>query len=344
MSDFDLTGYRFPAEWEPQRAILLSWPHNTETWPAQLDQVQETYLKLIAEITESQVLWLLAPSDESLVWLRSHLKEKGILNDNLEILSIPTFDAWIRDYGPMSLVHATKPTCFTSWVFNGWGGKYDQAYGHDSQVPQALAQLKKYPILDVPHILEGGSIDSNGQGTLLTTTDCLLNANRNAELHQEQIEDLLKQFLKIKKIIWLSAEIKGDDTDGHVDDVARFVSAKQVVCVCEDREDDVNYKPTQALYRQLSESTDQDGAPLEVIKLPMPDPVYCDDLRLPASYANFLITNHKVLVPTYGCRQDEEALKILQGLFPKRKVVGIRANDVVYGLGAFHCLSMQVPE
>ena len=334
---------RLPAEWEPQQAIIFSWPHNQETWPVQMKGVLSAYAQFIKEVSATQKVWVLVASDQMETEAKRFLIQKCILNNNVEFHVIPTYDAWVRDYGPIS-VYAKSKLQFTSWVFDGWGGKYDEQYSLDSFVPQKISQTKNIPMNEIDFILEGGSIDSNGEGCLLTTKDCLLNQNRNATFTQTQIESLLCEKLGVKKVIWLEAEIKGDDTDGHVDDAARFVDARTIVCVCEDDPSDDNFEPTQSLFRQLSSMTDQNGRPFVVHKLPMPDPVLFDDMRLPASYANFLITNDKVLVPIYDCPQDQVALKILSELFHTRQVVGIDCRDIVYGLGAIHCLSMQVPQ
>lgn len=336
---------RLPAEFEPQQAILLTWPKNIETWPNQLEKVEQAYSTWVSQIIDHQDLYLLVDSSDQVLRVQNTLTLNGVsLNERLHFYVFPTFDSWIRDYGPISMIDDQGELVFLNFKFDGWGGKYTTRYQGDSLVPQSLSESKQVPFVKHDFILEGGSIEVNGQGTLLTTRTCLLNQNRNSKLSQQQIEEYLKQSLNLKHVIWVDGEIKGDDTDGHIDDAARFVNSNTVVCAVEDDPKDVNYLGTQQIYSQLKQAVDQDGLPLNVVKLPMPDPVVTDGERLPASYANFLITNQIVLVPIYDCDNDNKAIHILQGLFPTRKVVGIRCNDVVWGLGALHCLSMQIPQ
>lgn len=335
---------RLPAEFEPQQAILLTWPKNSETWPDQLEQVEAAYCTWISEIIDHQNLYLLVDSELDIECVKNKLTLNGVaLNERLHFYVIPTFDSWIRDYGPISMIDEDGELVFNNFKFDGWGGKYTTRYQGDSLVPKKLSEFKGVPFKKHDFILEGGSIEVNGKGTLLTTRTCLLNQNRNSKLSEQQIEIYLKHSLNLKHVIWVDGEIKGDDTDGHIDDAARFVNETTVVCVVEDNPQDENYQGTQQIYSQLKNAVDQDGKPLTVVKLPMPKPVVTRGERLPASYANFLITNKKVLVPIYDCEQDQTALHVLQTLFPKRKVVGIRCNDIVWGLGALHCLSMQIP-
>lgn len=346
--------YRIAAEFKPQQAILLSWPHNIETWPTQLEGVRFTYCQIIREIADHEEVWINVCSEQQKIEVQRRLVLEGIATRNLRFFINPTFDAWVRDYGPISVTrtkNGVRERVFTSWQFNGWGGKYDDEYLNDSRVPMRVAGETKTGICEIDFVLEGGSIDVNGCGTLLTSTNCLLNANRNAGHTKNNIETVLKNNLGVTKIIWVDGEIQGDDTDGHIDDAARFVDEHTVVCIYEENENDPNYEAIRGIYKKLCHETDQDGRPLKVIKLPMPDPVYAPGrvtdaepiLRLPVSYANFLITNKKVLVPTYRCANDKIAIEILQSCFPTRKVVGIDGTDLVYGYGSVHCLSMHIP-
>lgn len=337
-SDFHL-----PAEWAPQEAVILSWPHNRKTWPSQLERVRQTYLRIIREIGESQQVWVNVLSHDAKIDLRRRLILSGGLNERVRFFVIPTYDAWVRDYGPFFLVGPGR-RLMKAFKFNGWGGKYEREFLQDGFYPARLARALGTECVPVDFVLEGGSIEVNESGTLVTSTNCLLNPNRNPGYTQNSIEAVLREHLGVKKVVWVNGEIQGDDTDGHIDDAVRFVSDTTLVCVCEENKDDPNYVPTQNIYRALKNSYDASGRPFEIVKLPMPDPVFFQGMRLPASYANFLITNDKVLVPTYRCRQDEVALSLLKALFARRRVIGIDATDLVCGFGSIHCLSMQIPQ
>ncbi|MBF0103726.1 MAG: agmatine deiminase family protein [Deltaproteobacteria bacterium] len=339
-------GYRMPAEWERQQAIILCWPHNLGTWPFQLDRVEKTCVSLILEIAESQEVWLTVNDDHELQGVLDAIKGTRINRQNLKILKIPTHDIWVRDFGPIFVVRerlSTRERLITHWRFNGWGDKYEEEFLGDTHFPEVLAGAQREKIRDLDFILEGGSIDVNGKGLLITSTNCLLNNNRNSQLTKHDIEKTLRENLGAEKIIWVDGEITGDDTDGHIDDAVRFVSEDKLVCISEDNSQDTNYNAIKHLNEQLELITDIEGRPLNLVRLPMPDPVYCSGKRLPASYANFLITNDKVLVPNYRCKKDAVAIDIVQELFKNRKVVGIDCTDLVYGFGAIHCISQQVP-
>lgn len=345
--DFAAQGYRMPAEWEPQRAVVLAWPHNHDTWPGKFGPVPSVYVHLIRHIVDHQELWLLVPND-LLMTARQELILGGVDLTRVQFLPFATNDTWVRDYGPITIVrdHQGRREClFTDWIFNGWGGKYyGGGYPADDEVPMHLGQVFGVPCHSLPFILEGGSIDVNGCGTLITSKSCLLNANRNANLTQNQIEEVLRSVLGIRKVIWVDEGIAGDDTDGHIDDTVRFVDANTLICMVEPNVNDDNHLPLQRVFDALQTVTDQDGRPLRVVPIPMPPRVEFANERLPASYANFLITNHKVLVPTYrSVVHDQCALSILQSLFPTRCVVGVDATDLVLGLGAFHCISQNIP-
>lgn len=335
-----------PAEWDSQEAVILSWPHNQGTWPFQMGKVIQTYLKIIDEISEVQDVWLLLSSDEMRVQVESLFRQYKIKSDRLKIFAVPTCDVWARDYGPIYVVKeedGIKQRVMTNWEFNAWGDKYDPDFLNDNFVNEKLARFTQDKISNVSFILEGGSIDVNGKGTLITTEDCLLHPNR-AHASKKDVEQMMQDFLGVTKVLWIEAFLKGDDTDGHVDNVVRFVDPHTLVLAFEDDANDVNHQSLKMIHQSLQSMTDQDGKRLQVIKLPMPDKVVTQGIRLPASYANFLIVNEKVLVPTYrSVLKDERALKILQGAFPKRRIIGIDATDLVYGLGSIHCISQQVP-
>jgi agmatine deiminase len=281
---------------------------------------------------------------------------------NVFFYHIPTDSSWARDIGPIFVREvesgdagdggragvcagdrdAKGKLVITDWVFNAWGNKYGP-YAQDDVVPQRVGKLLGLTVLQPGIVLEGGSIDVNGRGTLLTTEQCLLNKNRNPSLTRAQIEKFLNDYLGARHVLWLKEGIVGDDTDGHIDDVARFVSADTVVCAVETNKQDENYQILQACCNDLLKMKDQDGNPLKVVKLPMPLPVVHNGQRLPASYANFLITNKSVLVPTFRCERDGEALAVLAKCFPGRKIVGIDCWDLVWGLGTIHCSTQQQP-
>lgn len=341
--------FHMPAEWEKHEAIILSWPHNTNTWPKNLERVRATYLRLMQEIVTSEMVWLNVTSASAQIEVERLLILYGIPLERVRFFILPYADSWVRDYGPIYVVTDSpgkRARLITDWIFNGWGDKYDEPYYFDDDIPTHLARLTKTPSQKIDFILEGGSIDVNGRGALLTSSSCLLNSNRHDGLRRtvSEVEDVLRTHLGVKKVIWVDQGIAGDDTDGHIDDTVRFVNAHTVVCAYEENTRDENHAPLKAAYESLLKATDQEGRPLRVIKLPMPDPVITDGERLPASYANFLILNTKILVPIYGSSEkNQKALAILEDCFPARTVVGIEATDLVWGLGSFHCISQQVP-
>lgn len=335
----------FPAEWSQQEAVILSWPHNERTWPVQLDAVQNTYLQIIKELAGLQRIWLLVGSASVAHNVKELCAAQKIPHSHVEFLEFQTDDAWVRDYGPLFVFDEEKMPHILKWQFNGWGEKYDErGYVFDNLIPHKISQFCQVPVVEFDFILEGGSLDSNGCGTILTSKSCLLNHNRNAQFSMQEIETVVKKCFGATNLVWVDDGVVGDDTDGHIDDVARFIDPQTIVCVSEEDPQDENYLILQDVHRKLAESTDQNGKPFIIKALPMPDPVFFEGQRLPASYANFLITNHKILVPTYRCpKKDEAALALLQQCFPARQVVGIDCTDIVYGLGAIHCLSQQVP-
>ncbi len=333
-----MSKYRLPAEWEKQEAVILSWPHQPETWsPEQLLEVEKIYIRLIQEISEHQEVWVNVRSEEESKTIKDRLSSQ----QNIRFFINPTHDAWVRDYGPIS-VYQNNKRLMTKWQFNGWGAKYEDEYFQDGKIPYKIASETKTELKEIDFILEGGSIEVNGLGTLITSTDCLLNANRNQSLSKNEIEAILCKNLGITKVIWAQGQIKGDDTDGHIDDAVRFVGLKDIVCISEDNPEDSNFEGIATLHKSLKDITDQDGNPINITKIPMPDPVYYKENRLPASYANFLITNKKIFVPIYNCEKDKEALQIISKFFPDRKTIGIDCTDLVAGFGSIHCVSMQV--
>lgn len=348
------TGFRMPAEWEPQEAIWLSWPHNLWSWGDKLPAAQEVYCTFIKIMHTGQRVNLLVNSEKDQKKVAALLKNNEINLSQIKFYIIPTGDTWIRDYGPIFVVNEEKQQlAMLDWDYNAWGNKYDQLL-KDDIVPKKINEHLHLPIFTPKMVLEGGSIEVNGQGLLLTSEQCLLNQNRNPNLSKKEIEEKLKSYLNIKKILWLKEGIAGDDTDGHIDDLARFVNETTIVCAYEENKEDENYLILKHNYDLLKTMTDQNGNKLKIVKIPMPDPVLIynsddnsnvngDTKRLPASYANFYIGNKIVVVPTFRCKQDQEAITILQKFFPTRKVVGLDCTNLVYGLGTLHCSSQQQP-
>ena len=334
-----------PAEWARHRATWLSWPHNRETWPTYLEKVRDVWVQMVCELSPHEQVYLLVNDETTEQDVRARLTKARAALANVTLLKIPTVDVWMRDYGPTFITRVAQenPRAFNDWIFNGWGGKY-QAYEQDERVAKEIAALLKVPVFDYPVVLEGGSIEVNGAGACLTTEQCLLNPNRNPQLTRAEIEVFLKDSLGVRHVIWLGEGIVGDDTDGHIDDIARFIDARIVACVVETNSRDENYRFLQENYERLQNAVDQNGSKLSVVKLPCPEPVYDRGTRLPASYANFYIANEVVLVPIFDDARDVEALGVLQELFPNRKVHGLRCNEVVAGLGAIHCVTQQQPQ
>jgi len=338
-------GYRMPAEWEPHAATWLAWPHNLDTWPGKFDSVPAIYIEMVRALHACERVNICVNSPEAAQEVRHLLSSAGVGLDNVVLHEIPTNDAWARDHGPIFITRqraGRTELAVTDWIFNSWGQKYGP-WDLDDVVPQKIAAQLQLPLFEPGIVLEGGSIDVNGRGTLLTTEACLLNPNRNPALSRAEIEDYLRMYLGVCKVLWLGDGIVGDDTDGHIDDIARFVDPTTVVCVLEEDPADENYAPLRDNFDRLRHMTDQDNQPLRIIPLPMPGPIEYNGARLPASYANFYIANGVVLVPTYHCPNDRRALAILQELFPSRRMVGIPCTDLVWGLGAIHCVTQQQP-
>jgi agmatine deiminase len=337
-------GYAMPAEWAPHRATWLSWPHNRETWPTQLAPVQETWLKMIVALAPHEQVCLLVNDTQTETEVAARLKAAGAAMEAVSLFHIPTVDVWMRDYGPTFVARNAreKPLACNDWIFNGWGGKY-QAYEQDDGVAREIGVLLGVPVFAHPVVLEGGSIDVNGAGVCLTTEQCLLNENRNPRMSQSELAQFLQDTLGVNQMIWLGEGIAGDDTDGHIDDIARFVNPTTVVCVREANARDENYRQLEENYERLMAARDANGSKLQVVTLPSPAPVCYEGTRLPASYANFYIANDVVLAPVFSDPADAKALGILRELFSGRKVIGLECTHMVAGLGAIHCVTQQEP-
>lgn len=340
-------GYHMPAEWERHDAIWLSWPYDLDSFP-QIDRVEQAYVAMIKAIHESELINLLVTDELMQNRVLDLLRNAGVNSRQVKFHTMSYADVWFRDYGPIFVVNRERcKMAMINWIFNAWGEKYTDLMG-DTRIPCQINDDLKLDCFQPGIVLEGGSIDVNGCGTVLTTEQCLLNKNRNPLLNKEEIETYLREYLGASKIIWLKQGIEGDDTDGHVDDIARFIDPTTVLCAYENDPEDENYLPLKENYELLSMETDQDGYPLKVIKLPMPGRVEWEgddrgSRRLPASYANFYIGNDVVLVPIFDHKNDQEALRIIREAIPDRKVVGINCRDMVYGQGTIHCVSQQQP-
>ncbi|MCS6858990.1 MAG: agmatine deiminase family protein [Abditibacteriales bacterium] len=336
-------GYFMPAEWHRHTATWLAFPHNEETWGDLLSDVEDTYVQMIFHLHHGEIVNLLV-NDEA---MEEGVKKKLLAADvdlcRVIMHRIPTVDAWIRDYGPTFLLqksaicHPPSAIAMVDWTFNGWGNKYPD-YPRDTVIPRLLNEQLHIPRFEPGIVLEGGAIDVNGAGAVLTTEQCLLNPNRNPRLSQAEVEQHLKDYLGVTRIIWLGEGIIGDDTDGHVDDIARFVNPTTIVCALEEDPADDNYTALQENYRRLQ------AAGFNVVPLPMPGVVSDGARRLPASYANFYIGNQVVLVPTFHHPHDAQAIAILAQMFPTRQVIGIPCTSLVHGYGAIHCVTQQQPQ
>ncbi len=334
-------GYYFPAEWEEHKATWLSWPHNPETWPGKIKKIFPVYCEFVRLIAESEQVKINVNSREMAEEAFQLLDEAGVDMNQVYFFHNPTNDAWCRDHGPAFLVNKdpSKPKILVDWEYNAWGGKYPP-FDRDNSIPSRIASQEGVAFAQPGIIMEGGAVDFNGAGVVLTSTSCLLNPNRNPHLSKNEIEEYLKNYYGVEEIIWLEDGIVGDDTDGHIDDIARFVNETTIVTVVEENEEDDNYEPLM-VNRELVNELSINQSPLTVVELPMPLPVIYDGQRLPASYANFYISNKYVIVPVFDDPNDEKAISILQDCFPDRKVVGLYAVDIIWGLGAFHCMSQQ---
>ena len=334
-----------PAEWEPHEATWLSWPHKEESWPGAFEPVPAIFVEITRHLAESELVRINVADQDAAARVRELLRRGGVNLDAVRFHLIPTNDAWARDHGPVYVIRETgglRERAIVDWGYNAWGNKYPP-YDLDDVVPQRIAELSREVLFQPGIVMEGGSFDVNGRGTLLTTESCLLNPNRNPDASREQIEWYLREYLGVNRILWLGEGIVGDDTDGHIDDLSRFVGPNTVITAIEADPTDENYIALRENLARLKAMTDQDGRKLRVVTMPMPGPIYFDGQRLPASYANFYIANCTVILPTFGHENDVRAIEILQGLYPDRRVVGIDCTDLVWGLGAVHCVTQQQP-
>jgi agmatine deiminase len=337
-------GYRFPAEFEPHVATWLSWPHKEDSWPGKIESIYGPYCHFIQAIARNEFVHINVMDEKMRSFAMEKLEAISTPMDRVRFYTHPTNDAWCRDHGPAFLINpgATQPKIIIDWNYNAWGNKYPP-YDLDDRIPTLIATAYEIPVLYPDIIMEGGSVEFNGKGTLITSESCLLNPNRNPSLSRAGIESYLEAYYGVEQILWIKDGIIGDDTDGHVDDTVRFINEDSVLAVVEENKSDENYEILQQNLADLKSMRLLNGKQINVIELPMPDKVIYDGQRLPASYANFYIANGLVVVPTFRCAKDEKALRIIQESFPGRNVLGLDSTDIIWGLGSFHCLSQQEP-
>jgi len=337
-------GYYFPAEFAQHEATWLSWPHKEASWPGKINTIFPSYSKFIKELTKGELVRINVADEAMKLFAISNLQKEEVDLSKVEFFFHPTNDAWCRDHGPAFLINplAEQKKVIVDWDYNAWGNKYPP-FGLDDVVPTLIGNHFKIPVFNPGIVMEGGSVEFNGKGTVMTSTACLLNPNRNPHLNQEQIEEYLCNYYGMEQVLWVDEGIIGDDTDGHIDDTVRFVNEDTVITVIEENKNDENYELLQHNLKQLKEMRLLNGKQLDIIELPMPEQLVYDDQRLPCSYANFYIANKSVIVPVFQTNRDEKALQIIQDCFPDRNVVGIDSLDIIWGLGSFHCLSQQEP-
>ena len=341
-------GFRMPAEWEPHEATWLGWPHELTDWPGKFAPIPWAFAEIVRHLSCVEKVYLLVQDAVSEKRVKSILNKSGANLDAVTFFRVPTDRGWMRDSGPICVTNASGEVAFNHFVFNGWA-KYAN-HKRDAVAVTKVNRTLKRRLWQPVHkgrrvVLEGGSIDVNGKGTLLTTEECLLSKvqERNPGFTREDYAEVFREYLGVTNVLWLKNGIAGDDTHGHVDDLARFVDPSTVVTVVEENAADINYAPLQENLTLLKYVRDQDGRSLRIETLPMPAPVYFDGQRLPASYANFYIANKIMLVPTFTDPNDRIALNTLAKLFPDREVIGIPCRDLVLGLGTIHCMTQQQP-
>jgi agmatine deiminase len=340
-------GYVFPAEWNPHKGTWLSWPRPEGiSFPEGYHRIGANLANIVREIAARERVEINVPNENWERIVRGQLKENGCPVGNVYFHYMRTNECWCRDHGPAFVVRKArgrKQFAIVDWGFNAWGGKYPP-YDDDDAVPTRIAKEKKLPVFAPGIVMEGGAVDFNGRGTILTTESCLLNPNRNPALSKKKIENYLKEYYGQQHVCWLGDGIAGDDTDGHVDDLARFIDARTIVTAVEEDKRDANYRVLKENLRRLELLRDQDGKPFHIVTIPMPRAIVREGQRLPATYVNFYFVNGALLVPTYrDQRADRKAIETLQECLPKRKVIGIDCTELIWGLGAIHCLTQQEP-
>jgi agmatine deiminase len=347
LNEFDGTpkdaGFYFPAEWKAHSATWLSWPHNTDTWPGRIKHIYSAYCEFVRVLSLSERVNINVGSVELAKSAFTRIAQYGAELDNIFFYLNPTNDAWCRDHGPAFLVNKdpSKTKILVDWDYNAWGEKYPP-FDLDNEIPSRIAAQLDLEVSKPGIVMEGGSVDFNGSGVLITSEKCLLNPNRNPGFSKSGIEQKLRDFYGVEEVLWVKDGIEGDDTDGHIDDTARFVNEAAVVAMVEKDTSDSNHRPLNENLETLKQLKIKDKE-LDVIEIEMPEPIYFHGQRLPASYANFYISNAHVILPIFGCSNDDQAIEILKDCFPEREIVGINSRELIWGFGSFHCLSQQEP-
>lgn len=338
-------GYYFPAEFAPHQATWLSWPHKEASWPGKIDSIFPSYIAFIKTLSRFEQVNINVVDEAMQNRASLMLQSAGVEMDKVAFFLHPTNDAWCRDHGPAFLLNKINPgqKAIVDWNYNAWGNKYPP-FDLDDVVPTLIGKQLGLQVFHPDIVMEGGSVDFNGAGTVITSKSCLLNPNRNPSLSQSQIEQYIIDYYGQDQVLWVDEGIVGDDTDGHIDDTVRFVNSDTVITVVEQNSADDNYALLQHNLKQLHAMRLLNGKQLNIVELPMPDPVIWEEQMLPASYANFYIANRQVIVPTFRSGKDEKALQIIESCFPDREIVGIDSTDIIWGLGSFHCLSQQEPK
>lgn len=338
------SGYYFPAEFAKHEATWLSWPHKEASWPGKIESIYPNYSLFVKYLTAGELVRINVVDEALKTAATKHLLKAGVDLTRVQFFMHPTNDAWCRDHGPAFLINpaADVKKVIVDWNYNAWGNKYPP-YDLDDVIPTLIGNQFNIPVYNPGIVMEGGSVEFNGKGTILTSTACLLNENRNPHLNQGQIEEYLCNYYGAEQVLWVEEGIVGDDTDGHIDDTVRFVNEDTVITVVEENVNDENYGLLQTNLKQLQQMRLLNGKQLTIVELPMPDEVIYEDQRLPASYANFYISNQYVIVPVFNCKKDDRALQMIASCFKDREVVGIDSTDIIWGLGSFHCLSQQEP-
>jgi agmatine deiminase len=338
------SGFIFPPEWYPHRATWLTVPHNDASWQGdRLNLMMPQYIQFLKAISQGENVGLVVNNQELQQKVTGLLTETGADLQKFEFIVKPTNDAWCRDHGPAFLINPeSKQKLIVNWGYNAWGDKYPP-YDDDNRTPAAIADYLRLPYVTPGIVMEGGSVDFNGAGSVLTSRSCLLNPNRNPGLSHEQIEKFLCDYYGIDQVLWVEDGIVGDDTDGHIDDTTRFINEDTVVACVEYDKNDENHAVLTGNLRELQSMRLLNGKQLNIIELPMPEAVIIDNFRTPGSYANFLICNAGVIVPVFNNPRDQEAVDILEKAFPNRQIIPLLANEIIWGQGSFHCLSQQEP-
>lgn len=340
---------RFPAEWEEQEGILLCFPHNGNDWPGKYEAIQWAFVEFITKVSQYERVYLVVANQKLEDKVKDMLLKNTVSLDQIHFIQSKTNRSWMRDSGPIIVKKTDGTREALNFNFNAWA-KYKN-YKLDRKIPERVAEELKLPLIQTsyqgkPVILEGGALESNGQGTLITSEECLLDPEiqvRNPGFTKDDYEQVFKEYFGVTNTIWVGAGIEGDDTHGHIDDLCRFVNANTIITVVEEDKNDPNYLPLQDNLKRLKQAVLEDGKAPEIITLPMPKRIEFDGVRLPASYANFLILNSCVLVPVFNDPKDRVALNTLSECFPDHEIIGISAIDLIWGFGTLHCLSQQIP-